>query len=140
MKSRVTMRLAIFFAVIAVIFFCISRVQARLYSESGNEWIDGKVLLTGKDIETYSTCYYGDCYTDNGIIKGWTGPYKNKKKIFIDKEYQVQYQILKTGDCIFRFTDSSIAENEVHASKGRATLILSIVCACLAMFVWMKMR
>ena len=137
------MRLAIFFIVIAIIFFCISRLQAMSSSSSKGEWVEGKVgkvLLTGKNIGTYTTRYYGDCYTDKGIVKGRTHSYKNKKRIDEDKEYEIEYQMLKSGRCLFRFTDPGLAANEVHASSGRATLIFSIVCICLAVFIWIKMR
>ena len=134
------MRLAIFFIVIAIIFFCISRLQAMSSSSSKGEWVEGKVLLTGKNIGTYTTRYYGDCYTDKGIVKGRTHSYKNKKRIDEDKEYEIEYRMLKSGRCLFRFTDPGLAANEVHASSGRATLIFSIVCICLAVFIWIKMR
>lgn len=139
-ESRAEMRLAIFFIVIAIIFFCISRLQAMSSSSSKGEWVEGKVLLTGKNIGTYTTRYYGDCYTDKGIVKGRTHSYKNKKRIDEDKEYEIEYQMLKSGRCLFRFTDPGLAANEVHASSGRATLIFSIVCICLAVFIWIKMR
>lgn len=45
------MRLAIFFIAIAIISFCISRLQAMSSSSSKGEWVEGKVLLTGKILE-----------------------------------------------------------------------------------------
>lgn len=134
------MRLAIFFIVVAIIFFCISRLQAMSSSSSKGEWVEGKALLNGKNIGTYTTRYYGDCYTDKGIVRGRTHSYKNKKRIDEDKEYEIEYQMLKSGRCFFRFTDPDLAANEVHASSGRATLMFSIVCICLAVFILIKMR
>ena len=128
-------------AVVALVLFCVSRLQASLPDPlSDGEWLDGKVLLTGKDIKATSTRYYGDCHTGNGIVRGRTGLYKNKKKIYLDKEYGMQYRILKNGSCWFRFTDPGIAQNEIHSSKGKGTLILSIICACLAVFIWVRIK
>ena len=69
-------------------------------SSSKGEWVEGKVLLTGKNIRTYTTRYYGDCYTDKGIVKGRTHSYKNKKRIdevlgciYMDKDaVKISYQ------------------------------------------------
>lgn len=131
--------LKIFFIVMAVFFFVINRILAKIAKDEASdaiEWKDGKVLLTGKNIGTYSTRYYGICYTDAGPVKGRTDSYKNKGRIDTDKEYDIQYYTLPNGRCIFRFTNPEIAKREVKLGKNRIPLILAIVNAALAVVLF----
>jgi len=133
-------RMPISFLIIALVFYLVSRLQRMRDPADTWKWETGQVKITGIKVGYGDSSYYGDCYTEAGMVNGFSGPY-NGAKVYVGKTYDVEYHILANYQCRFRFTDPDIANAEVHGNDGKATRLISagfLIAAAVSVFTRLR--